>query len=76
MYCISPPPMVESGLILPEGGSAVHHNWSEHGFFTMLIALFLSFVFACSGGTLRMKAPEETELTMAEVISARVRKKK
>ena len=54
----------------------MHHNWSGHGFFTMLIAMFLSFVFACSGGTLRMKAPEETELTMAEVIASRVRKKK
>ncbi len=54
----------------------MHHDFSQHNFITMVIALALSFVFACSGGMLRMKAPEETELTMAEVLAGRVRKRK
>lgn len=54
----------------------MHHDFSLHNIITMLIALALSFAFACSSGTLRMKAPEETELTMAQVLSGRVRKKK
>ena len=48
----------------------------ERNILTMLIALALSFVFACSSGTLRMKAPEETELTMAQVLAGRMRKMK
>ena len=54
----------------------MHNDFSLQNIITMLIALGLSFVFACSSGTLRMKAPEETELTMAQVLSGCVRKKK
>lgn len=54
----------------------MHNDFSLHNIVTMLIALGLSFVFACSSGTLRMKAPEETELTMAQVLSGRMGKKK
>ena len=35
---------------------------------TVILAFILACVFACSSGNLRMKAPEETELTMAKAI--------
>ena len=35
---------------------------------TVILAFILAFVFACSGGNLRMKAPDEAELAMAKVI--------
>ena len=54
----------------------MNQDFSQQNFFTVLIALALSFVFACSSGTLRMKAPEETELTMAQVLSGKLGRKK
>ena len=54
----------------------MHNDFSLHNIVTTLIALALSFVFACSSGMLRMKAPEETERTMAEVLSGKIGRKK
>lgn len=56
--------------------SAVHHEFNFQSLATAVIALVLSFIFACSNVTLRMKAPEETEKTIAKTVVANLRKKK
>ena len=47
---------------------AVDCNISDLDPITVVLAFLLAFVFACSSGNLRLKAPEETELTLAKVI--------
>ena len=54
----------------------MRRDFSVQNVATKAIALGLSFAFACSGGMLRMKAPEETEKTMAKAMVAKLRKKK
>ena len=54
----------------------MHHEFNFQNIVTAVIALGLSFLFACGNGTLRMKAPEETEKTMAKAMVAKLSKKK
>ena len=54
----------------------MHNDSVFQNIATAAIALLLSFLFACSNGTLRMKAPEETEKTMAKALMAKWQKKK
>ena len=42
----------------------------------LMVAFVLAFGFACSCGTLRLKAPGETELTMARTITDNLRSRK
>lgn len=51
----------------------MHYDFSAGNRGTVLLAFVLAFIFACSSGSLRMKAPEEAELTMAKIITARIR---
>jgi hypothetical protein len=53
----------------------VHYDFSAGNRGTVLLAFALAFIFACSSGSLRMKAPEETELTMAKIITGRIRQR-
>lgn len=53
----------------------MHHEFNLQNIATAAIALALAFVFACSNGSLRMKAPEETEKAMAKALVAKLRKK-
>jgi len=52
--------------IIRKGGSVVDFTGMDR--ITVILAFILAFVFACSSGNLRMKAPEEAELTMAKAI--------
>lgn len=52
------------------------YHFSDLDPITVALAFILAFAFACSSGSLRMKAPEETEVTMAKAIRQRLPHKK
>lgn len=49
----------------------MHYDLSAYSFPTILLAFALAFVFASCTGVPHMKVPEESELTMAQVLTGR-----